>query len=311
MPIIQLENLVKEFNQPDGGKLKAVDGISFDVAKGEIFGMLGPNGAGKTTTLEIIEGLQSPTSGTTKVMGFDSTKDTSKVKEHIGIQLQTSSFFDHLSLIEILNLFGSFYPKHTPPEELLEIVDLTDKSKSQVAHLSGGQQQRFSIVVGLVNDPDIVFLDEPTTGLDPQARRHMWKFIRRINEQGRTIVLTTHYMEEAEELCDRVAIVDQGKIVALDSPEILVDKLDASAHLSFRLEKELVQPDVFSQIEGITDSEKNGEGVYRLKIAHASVALPPLIQWAMQNDNRLRGIEIKRATLEDVFIDLTGSKLRE
>ncbi len=263
------------------------------------------------TTLEIIEGLQKQTSGTTKVLGHDSQKESQKVKEKIGIQLQSSSFFDHLSLIEILKLFGCFYPQQADFGKLLEVVDLTEKRKALVKHLSGGQQQRFSIAVSLVNEPEIVFLDEPTTGLDPQARRYMWKFIRKINEQGRTIVLTTHYMEEAEELCDRVGVIDHGKIVALDSPDILIDQLEASAHLSFRLEKNQVDPNEFQKIAGVIDSQKNGEGIYRLNIAHASITIPPLIQWTKQNGNKLRGIEIHRATLEDVFLNLTGSKLRE
>lgn len=311
MSIIEVKDLVKIFAQPGGGQLTAVDNISFSIGKGEIFGLLGPNGAGKTTTLEIIEGLQKPTSGTAHVLGFDSQKDTQSIKEKIGIQLQSSSFFDHLNLTEILQLFGSFYPKRTNVEELLEIVDLTEKKKSLVKHLSGGQQQRFSIAVSLVNEPEVVFLDEPTTGLDPQARRYMWKFIRKINKQGRTVILTTHYMEEAEELCGRVGVIDHGKIVALNTPDILIDQLEASAHLSFRLENSQIDPNKFLDIDGVLKSQQNGEGIYSLNIAHASIAIPPLIQWAKQNNNKLRGIEIHRATLEDVFLNLTGSKLRE
>ncbi len=311
MSIIEVKNLTKTFPQPDGGKLIAVDNVSFSISKGEIFGLLGPNGAGKTTTLEIIESLQKPTAGTVSVLGLDPQKNPQKVKEKIGIQLQSSSFFDYLNLIEILKLFGNFYSKQADPDELLKIVDLTDKRRALVKELSGGQQQRFSIAVSLVNEPNVVFLDEPTTGLDPQARRYMWKFIRKINQQGKTVVLTTHYMEEAEELCDRVGIIDHGKIVSLDTPETLIDQLKISAHLSFRLENTQVSPEQFSGIDGVIRTEKNGEGIYRLEISHVSVTIPPLVSWAKRNNNRLRGIEIHRATLEDVFLDLTGSKLRE
>lgn len=309
MPIIEVKNLVKKFPQP-GGDLTAVAGVSFSIEKGEIFGLLGPNGAGKTTTLEIIEGLQKPTSGTTAVLGLNSQKDIREVKQRIGIQLQSSSFFDYLNLTEILKLYGSFYPKQADPAELLKVVELTEKRKSLVKELSGGQQQRFSIAVSLVNEPEVVFLDEPTTGLDPQARRHMWDFIRKINQQGRTVVLTSHYMEEAEELCDRVGIIDHGKVVALDTPVNLINQLQTTAHLHFKLEQE-VDPNTFLSVPGVKKSDKNGEGTYRLEITHASETLPPLISWASDRRNRLRDIEITRANLEDVFLNLTGSRLRE
>ncbi|MDP3964150.1 MAG: ABC transporter ATP-binding protein [bacterium] len=310
MSVIEVHNLTKQFPLPDGETLTAVDDISFAIEKGEIFGLLGPNGAGKTTTLEIIEGLQKPSKGRTAVLGFDSLKEVQKVKQRIGVQLQSSSFYDYLNLGEVLTLFGNFYPEQADPDELLTIVDLTEKKKSLVKELSGGQQQRFSIAVSLVNNPEIVFLDEPTTGLDPQARRHMWQFISKINSQGKTVVLTTHYMEEAEVLCDRIGIIDHGKVIALDTPEKLISDLEATANLSFRLEKD-VSAETFNGIEGVLESNKNGEGVYRLKISHASVSLPPLIQWAEQNNNRIRSVEIVRANLEDVFLHLTGSTLRE
>ncbi|MDD5342090.1 MAG: ABC transporter ATP-binding protein [Patescibacteria group bacterium] len=310
MPIIEVKNLVKKFPQPGGGELMAVADISFTIEPGEIFGLVGPNGAGKTTTLEIIEGLQKPSGGNTIVLGFDSQHEVAKVKERIGIQLQSSSFFDYLNLMEILKLYGGFYPKQSDPEELLRIVELSEKRKSLVKQLSGGQQQRFSIAVSLVNEPEVVFLDEPTTGLDPQARRHMWDFIRKINERGKTIVLTTHYMEEAETLCDRVGIIDHGKIVALDTPDNLINHLEATAHLSFQTEKEM-DPYELGKITGVLASEKNGEGIYRLKITNASEVLPPLFRWSHEQNNRLNNIEISRANLEDVFLALTGSRIRE
>ena len=223
MSVIKVEHLTKRF-----GDLVAVNDISFEVEQGEIFGMLGPNGAGKTTTLEIIEGLQEPTSGHTSVLGFDSHAESGKVKQKIGIQLQASAYFDFLTLAEILDLYASFYRAAVDVDQMLSIVGLLDKKNSLVKQLSGGQKQRFSIVASLVNDPQVVFLDEPTTGLDPQARRHLWDFIREIHAKGKTIILTTHYMEEAQLLCSRVAIIDMGKIVALDTPTNLIHNLKSS-----------------------------------------------------------------------------------
>ncbi len=310
MSVIEVKNLTKQFPQSEGGKLVAVDDVSFSIEKGEVFGLLGPNGAGKTTTLEIIEGLLKPTSGSTIVLGLNSQHEPEKVKGKIGVQLQSSSFYDYLNLAEILKLFGGFYKKQVDADKLLEIVDLTEKKKALVNKLSGGQQQRFSIAVSLVNDPEVVFLDEPTTGLDPQARRHMWKFIQRINEQGKTVVLTTHYMEEAEELCHRVGIMDHGKIASLDSPRKLIDNLKATARMKFFLENP-VAPETFTQIQGVTKARVKNGNEYRLRITHASEVIPPLMNWAKENNQYLRDIEISRATLEDVFIELTGSKLRD
>ncbi|MCH8309383.1 MAG: ABC transporter ATP-binding protein, partial [Chloroflexi bacterium] len=218
--VISVESLSKKF-----GDLVAVDDISFSVRRGEVFGILGPNGAGKTTTLECIEGLQKPSSGKISVLGTEVARDPNTVKERIGVQLQASAYFDYLTLTEILELFGRFYSRSVPAAELLSTVGLEDKASATVGKLSGGQQQRFTIAATLVNDPEIVFLDEPTAGLDPQARRNLWDFVQSISSQGRTIVLTTHYMEEAEFLCDRVAIMDQGRIVTLDTPTNLVRSL--------------------------------------------------------------------------------------
>ena len=210
---IEVENLTKRY-----GDLTAVDDISFSIHEGEVFGILGPNGAGKTTTLEVIEGLLSPTSGRTLVMGMDTHQQSEEVKRHIGVQLQASAYFEYLTLREILDLFGRFYPRRLSPEELLDKVDLTEKADTTVGKLSGGQKQRFTIAAALINNPEVVFLDEPTTGLDPQARRNLWDFIRVMSEDSRTVVLTTHYMEEAEYLCNRVAIMDQARIVAVVVP---------------------------------------------------------------------------------------------
>jgi ABC-2 type transport system ATP-binding protein len=248
--IISVRDLVKRY-----GSFEAVKGINFDVYEGEIFGLLGPNGAGKSTTLEIIETLREKTSGVITVAGFDLDKQPNEIKKIIGVQLQTSGFYPGLNLLQLIDLFAGLYNRKVNAMDLLETVNLTDKAKAKVKDLSGGQKQRFSIATTLINDPRIVFLDEPTTGLDPQARRNLWDLVRNIQARGTTVIITTHYMDEAEYLCNRVAIIDSGKIVALNSPDHLIDDLVAT-------------------------------GFERPK-------------------------EVKRANLEDVFINLTGHSLRE
>lgn len=243
--ILRVENLVKKY-----GDFTAVDGISFEVREKEIFGILGPNGAGKTTTLECIESLRPADSGTITVNGIDVRRQPQEVKRIIGVQLQSSSFFDKLNLRELLELFGSLYGRTVDAMGLLNEVELGDKAKSQVVHLSGGQKQRFSVAAALVNDPVLIFLDEPTTGLDPQARRHLWGVIKRIRSEGKTIVLTTHYMDEAEELCDRVAIMDGGRIAALATPQELVDRLVAGGFTKQRVERLANLEDVFLNLTG-------------------------------------------------------------
>jgi ABC-2 type transport system ATP-binding protein len=244
-PIIRVVDLRKRY-----GSLVAVDGVSFEVAEGEVFGILGPNGAGKTTTLEMIEGMRPIDEGTAIIDGVDVRQDPRGVKRRIGIQLQASAFFDELNLVELLELFGKMYERDVDAMALLGMVELTDKARSQVRTLSGGQKQRFSIASALVNDPRVLFLDEPTTGLDPQARRHLWGLVRRIQERGQTVVLTTHYMEEAEELCDRVAIMDRGRIIALDTPQALVDALIARGFRKARVERLANLEDVFIDLTG-------------------------------------------------------------
>jgi ABC-2 type transport system ATP-binding protein len=244
-PVIVVRDLRKRY-----GTLTAVDGVSFEVAEGEVFGILGPNGAGKTTTLEMIEGMRPIDEGDATIDGVDVARNPREVKRRIGIQLQASAFFDELTLVELLDLFGKLYGRDVDPVALLALIDLTEKAKSQVRTLSGGQKQRFSIASALVNDPRVLFLDEPTTGLDPQARRHLWGLVRRIREEGRTVVLTTHYMEEAEELCDRVAIMDGGKIIALDTPQALVDALIGRGFHKQRVERLANLEDVFIDMTG-------------------------------------------------------------
>jgi len=243
--IIKIDSLVKQY-----GKLEAVKGISFDVYEGEIFGLLGPNGAGKSTTLEIIETLRPKTSGTIIVDGYNLDENPTVIKQMIGVQLQSSGFYPGLNLIEIIQLFNGLYNRKANPLELLKLVDLEDKAKSKYKELSGGQQQRFSLAVTLINDPKIIFLDEPSTGLDPQARRNLWDLIKKIQASGTTVIITTHYMEEAEYLCNRVAIIDEGKIIAVDTPDKLIDQLIASG---FERKKEIKSAnleDVFIQLTG-------------------------------------------------------------
>jgi ABC-2 type transport system ATP-binding protein len=249
-PIIQVKNLSKRYNG-----LQAVDHISFDVYENEIFGILGPNGAGKSTTIEMVEGIREIDSGDIMIDSIDVDKNPDEAKEILGIQLQDSDYFDFLSVKEILELFGEFYNQKVDAKEILNKVELSQKSKSMVKQLSGGQKQRLAVALALVNDPRILFLDEPTTGLDPQARRHLWKFIKELKKEKKTMILTTHYMEEAETLCDRVAIMDEGKILTIDTPDNLINKL---------LKK------------GFKKKTK-----------------------------------VKPANLEDVFLDLTGKKLRD
>ena len=248
--IIQVNNLVKTY-----GTFEAVKGITFDVQEGEIFGLLGPNGAGKSTTLEIIETLRNKTSGEIIVDGFNLDDSPNEIKKIIGVQLQASGFYPGLNLVELINLFAGLYNEDTDPMELLGKVNLIDKEKAKFKELSGGQKQRFSIATTLINKPKVIFLDEPTTGLDPQARRNLWDLILDIRKQGTTVIITTHYMDEAEVLCDRVAIIDNGKIIAINSPSQLIDELVATGFE--------------------------------------------------------RPVQVKKANLEDVFINLTGFSIRE
>ncbi len=243
--VISVKDLVKDY-----GDFQAVKSISFDVHEGEIFGLLGPNGAGKSTTLEIIETLRIKTSGTVIVDGIDLDKHPSAIKKIIGVQLQTSGFYPGLNLVELIKLFCGLYNTSVDPMELLKKVNLQDKAKNKVKELSGGQKQRFSIATTLINKPKIVFLDEPTTGLDPQARRNLWDLIREIRDNGATVILTTHYMDEAEQLCDRIAIIDEGKIVKLASPEKMIDELVESGFERPKQMKAANLEDVFIHLTG-------------------------------------------------------------
>ncbi len=243
--IISVKDLVKNY-----GSFQAVKGISFDVKEGEIFGLLGPNGAGKSTTLEIIETLREKTSGEVIVDGFNLDKAPGEIKKIIGVQLQSSGYYPGLNLVQLIELFCGLYNRVVAPLELLEMVNLKDKAKAKFKDLSGGQKQRFSVATTLINQPRIIFLDEPTTGLDPQARRSLWELIKSIRDRGATVIITTHYMDEAEYLCDRIAIIDAGKIIALDSPDAMIDKLVASGFERPREVKKANMEDVFIHLTG-------------------------------------------------------------
>ena len=243
--IISVKNLVKNY-----GAFEAVKGISFDVLEGEIFGLLGPNGAGKSTTLEIIETLRQKTSGEVIVNGLNLDKEPDNIKKIIGVQLQTSGFYPGLNLLELIELFAGLYNQTVAPMELLKLVNLAEKAKNKYKEMSGGQKQRFSIATTLINKPKIIFLDEPTTGLDPQARRNLWELIKDIRQKGTTVIITTHYMDEAEQLCDRIAIMDEGKIIALASPDKMIDDLVASGFEKPKAVKSANLEDVFIRLTG-------------------------------------------------------------
>lgn len=243
--IISVKDLIKNY-----GSFQAVKGISFEVNEGEIFGLLGPNGAGKSTTLEIIETLRDKTSGDVWVNGFNLDKDPNSIKQVIGVQLQTSGFYPGLNLVELIDLFAGLYNRKIIARDLLKMVNLEDKAKSKFKDLSGGQKQRFSIATTLINDPRIIFLDEPTTGLDPQARRNLWDLIQSIRAKGTTVIITTHYMDEAEVLCDRIAIIDAGKIIALATPDKLIDDLVATGFGRPKEVKKANLEDVFINLTG-------------------------------------------------------------
>ena len=302
MPIIKVKNLTKKYNG-----LKAVDNISFEVKSGETFGILGPNGAGKTTTLEILEGLRRPTSGKAFIDKLSIKRDRDHIKEIIGVQLQATAFFEYLTVKEILELFADLYSNPIDVESLIKDVMLEQKKKSYSTQLSGGQKQRLSIASALVNNPKVIFLDEPTTGLDPQARRSIWKLVQTIQKKGQTVVITTHYMEEAEKLCDRLAIMDQGRIIALDSPQGLIKSSGIKSKIMFRVVKSL--PDEFLQECGKEIVKKDHTVI--IESRHPEHALHQLRECIEKNKIDILGLKVLQPTLEDVFLKLTGKKLKE
>jgi len=302
--VIEVKNLYKTY-----GDIKAVNNVSFSVAQGEIFGMLGPNGAGKTTTMEIVEGLRIADSGSVMVLGMDIKQHQRQVKASIGVQLQTTSLYPRLSVREVLDLFGSFFPRALPVGELIELAGLEDSRNKLCINLSGGQRQRLSVALALVNDPQILFLDEPTTGLDPQARHNIWDVIELGRQQGKTIFLTTHYMEEAERLCDRVAIIDHGEIIATARPDSLVDQHFQEEAIEFELDQHLAK-EALRQLAGATNVlVENG----KVTVYSSSVptTISALLELAKQRNIKLTDLYVRRATLEDVFLKLTGRRIRE
>ncbi len=312
--VIEVTNLKKVYNLPRQERkagnttFEAVKGTSFSVEKGEIFGILGPNGAGKTTTLEIIEGLNKQTSGQVMVLGLDNTTKVEEIKRRIGVQLQSSEYMNLMSLAELLELFASLYGKKADIDELLGFVNLQDKKNAQVKDLSGGQKQRFTLASSLVNEPEILFLDEPTTGLDPRARRDVWELVRKINVRGITIVLTTHYMEEAEYLCNRVAIMDAGQILAINDPKKLIEDLSHTTQVSFLTDDEITD----STWQGIDGIEKmyNTTPKVIVEIKNLDV-ISAIVQRLREKNISFSSFTVKTATLEDVYLDLTGKAFED
>ena len=304
--IIEVEDLVKVY-----GEIRAVDGISFHVEQGEVFGMLGPNGAGKTTTAEILEGLRVADSGRVSVLGMDVSRVPSDVKQRIGVQLQAPSLLPRLTVVEILHLFGGFYKQYLRIDDVLEMLALTDSRKVLVKNLSGGQQQRLSVAMALLNDPDIAFLDEPTTGLDPQARRGLWSVIEDMSKRGKTIFLTTHYMEEAERLCNRVAVIDHGKLIAVDSPQEMITENFEQKAIQFEMEPPPTE-DVLRNLPGVTNVAVDSNEVV-IHTEDITGCMSALLQYAEEHGltGQLHDLHVRQATLEDVFLKLTGRRIRE
>ncbi len=305
--VIQVDGLTKRY-----GDLVAVDGISLSVQRGEIFGILGPNGAGKTTTLEMIEGLRRPDGGEVVVDGLPVWPEPTAVKRRIGVQLQATALFDYQRLHEIIYVFGScygIYRERAACVALLERVGLADKSEVFVNELSGGQAQRLSIALALVNDPVVTFLDEPTTGLDPRARRALWEVIGEINRDGTTVVLTTHYMEEAERLCERVAVMDRGRIMALDAPRALITQLGAEATVRFDLSEPVPEGEL-CELDGATACRAVENG-YEVVADDAQRTVVSLLELARARGLRVAHLDVKGADLEDVFLSMTGRKLTD
>lgn len=294
------------------GELQAVDEVSFSVRQGEIFGFLGPNGAGKTTCLEMMEGLRQPDSGKVVIKNLPVWPVPGKVKNLIGVQFQATAFYEELTVQEVLLLFAALHGRKLAPTELdslLETGGLAEKRRAYTGTLSGGQKQRLAIITALVNKPEVIFLDEPTTGLDPQARRHSWEIIKDLRKQGKTIILTSHYMEEAELLCDRVAIIDHGKIVALDEPQKLIDQLGRKTKISFTSSRPL--DGALPQIPGI-EAVKSGSAEGQVVFARdPGVAIAALLEAAANEGTSIKDLQVSTANLEDVFLALTGKELRD
>lgn len=301
--VITVNNLKKYY-----GDTKAVNGISFQLLEGEVLAILGPNGAGKTTTVEMLEGLRKPDSGSIEYFDEKLSPSSDRVKEEIGVQLQSSSFFEYLTVRETLDLFRGLYAKSIPSDDLIAEVSLKEKEKTYTKNLSGGQLQRLAVAVSMVNDPKVVFLDEPTTGLDPQARRMLWETVLSLKKKRKTIVLTTHYMEEAERLADRIIIMDQGNIIARGTVMELVDSIEAENIVSFSIKGEEDIPAEFLAMEGLIHIENR---TYSISTKDVERSLGRLFERSKRFDLLLDDVTIRKPNLEDVFITLTGRKLRD
>jgi ABC-2 type transport system ATP-binding protein len=303
--VVKVDNLTKRY-----GDLTAVNDISFSIDKGEIFGLLGPNGAGKTTTVEMMEGLRKPDDGSIEICGIDALKKPGNIKELIGAQLQSTTIYDQIRVKEVIDLFGNYYKKSIPSSKLLEEVSLTDKKNAFYRTLSGGQKQRVAMALAIVNDPEVLFLDEPTTGLDPQARRNVWSIITNLRKRGKTIILTTHYMEEAEQLCQRVGIIDKGEIIALDTPSNLIANTGLKSTIEFSVSQEDSEK-ILQGLKGIGKVTQQSDNKFILNTKESSKALKELTRFSDKNNINMDNISVRKATLEDVFLSLTGRGLRE
>ncbi|MCI0456325.1 MAG: ABC transporter ATP-binding protein [Gemmataceae bacterium] len=289
----------------------AVNGLDLEVRQGECFGLLGPNGAGKTTTIEILEGLLPPTSGEVEVLGRKWGQDDEELRQRLGITLQETRLAEKLTVLESLRLFRSFYRQGRPPEEVVAEVDLTEKSGSYVGKLSGGQRQRLAVACALVGEPELLFLDEPTTGLDPQSRRALWDILRAFRARGRTILLTTHYMDEAERLCDRVAVVDHGKVIALGTPAELIAQLGGEHLIEFVPDRDAPLEEAhLRELPGVVGVRREEE-VYSLAVTAPHVTVPALLDHLQRDGLGLARLTTRHASLEDVFVTLTGRHLRD
>lgn len=303
---LEVRGLRKRF-----GDVVAVDGLDLDVRAGECFGLLGPNGAGKTTTLEICEGLQAADDGDLRVLGLTWASDETTLRQRLGVQLQETQYADKLTVLEVVRLFRSFFRDGWSAEETVSLVQLEEKRNARIGGLSGGQRQRLSIACALVGNPDLLFLDEPTTGLDPQARRQLWDLVDRLRQMGRTIILTTHYMDEAERLCDRIAIVDRGRVIARGTPRELIRSLGAEQVVEVTVEGEdAVTGPAVEALPGVLRARRDA-GTWTLQVTAAHETLPALLQLASHANARILELRTHSPTLEDVFVSLTGRALRD